>query len=204
MDVRLADLAPKERYRLLIGLVIPRPIALITTKGADGVDNAAPFSFFNVMGEDPPIVVVSLEARADGAVKDTTRNILASGEFVVNLVDEALADAMHVCSGDFPAEISEIDRAGLTLRPSVDVAPACIAESPVNLECRVHQTVEMGPRRLIVIGEVVRLHAHDDIVDPATKRIHDGAYKPIGRLYANLYCRTGERFALPSDADRRR
>src|SRR6516164_4155470 len=100
VELALSELSAKERYRLLIGLVVPRPIAFITTRSEDGVVNAAPFSFFNLMGEDPPIMVVSLESRADGSIKDTMRNIRRAGEFVVNLVDEAIAAAMHQASAN--------------------------------------------------------------------------------------------------------
>ena len=108
MDWNFATLETAKRYKLLAGLVIPRPIALISTQSAAGVVNAAPFSFFNVMADDPPIVIVSIENRVDGRMKDSGRNILESGEFVVNLVDEAIAERMHGCAADFPPEVSEI------------------------------------------------------------------------------------------------
>ena len=158
--------------------------------------NAAPFSFFNLMGEDPPIVVVSLESRADGSIKDTMRNIRRSGEFVVNLVDEAIAAAMHQSSADYPPEVSEASAVGLSLAPR-DVAVERIAEAPASLECRVLQTVAIGPTRRIIIGEILRLHVRDGLADPATKRIREDAYHPVGRLYANSYVKTRERFSLP-------
>jgi flavin reductase (DIM6/NTAB) family NADH-FMN oxidoreductase RutF len=197
VEVALSELVAKERYRLLIGLVVPRPIAFITTRGEDGVVNAAPFSFFNLMGEDPPIVVVSLESRADGSIKDTMRNIRRSGEFVINLVDEAIAAAMHQSSADYPPEVSEIAAVGLGLASCRDVAVERIAEAPASLECRVLQTVAIRPTRRIVIGEILRLHVRDTLVDPATKRIREDDYHPVGRLYGNSYVRTRERFSLP-------
>lgn len=197
MELALSELAAKERYRLLIGLVVPRPIAFITTRGEDGVVNAAPFSFFNLMGEDPPIVVVSLEARADGSIKDTRRNIRRTGEFVVNLVDEAIAAAMHQASANYPPEVSEVAAVGLSLAPCGEVAVERIAEAPASFECRALQMVEIGPTRRIVIGEILRLHVRDTLVDPATKRIREDAYHPVGRLYANSYVKTRERFTLP-------
>lgn len=197
MELRLADLPAKERYRLLIGLVVPRPIALISSRGADGIDNAAPFSFFNVMGEDPPVVVASLEARPDGSLKDTARNIEETGEFAVNLVDEALANQMHRCSETAPPEVSEFDLAGLTRLPCAAVACARIAEAPATLECRALQTVAMGKGRRIVIGEVIVMHVRDALIEPETRRIRDDAYRPVGRLYGSLYATTRERFPLP-------
>jgi flavin reductase (DIM6/NTAB) family NADH-FMN oxidoreductase RutF len=197
VELALSELAAKERYRLLIGLVVPRPIAFITTRSEDGVVNAAPFSFFNLMGEDPPIMVVSLESRADGSIKDTMRNIRRAGEFVVNLVDEAIAAAMHQASANYPPEVSEVSAVGLSLAPCRDVAIERIAEAPASLECKVLQTVAIGPTRRIVIGEIFRLHVRDTLVDPATKRIREDAYHPVGRLYANSYVKTRERFSLP-------
>lgn len=197
MELALSELSAKERYRLLIGLVVPRPIAFITTRSEDGVVNAAPFSFFNLMGEDPPIMVVSLESRPDGSIKDTLRNIRWTGEFVVNLVDEAIAAAMHQASANYPPEVSEVSAVGLSLAPCREVAIERIAEAPASLECKVLQTVAIGPTRRIVIGKIFRLHVRDTLVDPATKRIREDAYHPVGRLYANSYVKTRERFTLP-------
>lgn len=196
MESSIADLAPRERYRLLVGLVVPRPIALITSRGAGGIENAAPFSFFNLLGEDPAIVVVSFNPRADGTPKDTPRNIAETGEFVVNLVDEDLAEAMHLCSLAYPPEESEVDIAGLTLLASRQVKPGRLAEAPASLECRLVQTVKLG-ERTIVLGEVVHLHIRDALVDAGAKTIRLDAYRPIGRMLGNVYCRTRERFLLP-------
>ena len=129
MDFALPELSPRERYRLLVGLVVPRPIAFITTRGESGAANAAPFSFFNVLGHDPAIVVVSIEARPDGALKDTIRNIERSGEFVVNLVDEALAPAMHQASADYPPGVSEPAATGLTLAPGIRLTATTCART---------------------------------------------------------------------------
>src|SRR3982750_4857818 len=118
MDLRLAELPPLERYKLLIGLVIPRPIAWISTYSANGLANCAPFSFFNVFSEDPPLCVIGINPRSDGAIKHTLKNIRRTREFVVNLVDEATANAMHISSEEFPEEVSEFDKAGLTTAPA--------------------------------------------------------------------------------------
>jgi flavin reductase (DIM6/NTAB) family NADH-FMN oxidoreductase RutF len=193
----LRTLAPGQRYKLLGGLVVPRPIALVTTRDREGRDNAAPFSFFNVLAEEPPLVVLGLGVNAAGAAKDTTNNIRDSGEFVINLVDEAIAEAMNLCAIDAPPGTSEIELAGFSLRPSERVAPGRIAEAPVSMECRRYVTLQPGPERYIVLGEVVMLHVRDGIVDPERLRIDRDAYAPIGRLFGGGYVRTRDRFEMP-------
>jgi flavin reductase (DIM6/NTAB) family NADH-FMN oxidoreductase RutF len=194
----LRELSAAERYKLLGGLVVPRPIALVTSRSKDGHDNAAPFSFFNVLAEEPPLIVLGLGVSASGSAKDTTINIRDTGEFVVNLVDEPLAEAMNLCAIDFPPEMSEVEVAGFTLAPSRMIGPARIAEAPVSMECRRYATLQPpGPERYIVLGEVLCLHVRGGIVDPATLRVDRTAYAPIGRLFGGGYCRTGDRFDLP-------
>ena len=161
-------LEPSLRYKLLGGLVVPRPIALVTTRDPQGRDNAAPFSFFNVLAEEPPLVVLGLGVSPSGRAKDTTNNIRDNGEFVVNLVDEPIAEAMNLCAIDLPPEVSEVELAGFSLLPSDIVAPGRIAQSPVNMECRRYVTLQPGPERYIVLGEVLMLHVQDGIVDPET------------------------------------
>jgi flavin reductase (DIM6/NTAB) family NADH-FMN oxidoreductase RutF len=197
MKFDLRTLAPAERYKLLGGVVVPRPIALVTTRSKDGRDNAAPFSFFNVLAEEPPTIVLGLGVNAAGSAKDTTNNIRDTGEFVVNLVDEPIAEAMNVCAIDFPPEISEIEVAGFTLLPSESIAAARIAESPVQLECRRLMTLQPGPERYLVLGEVLLIHVREGIVDPVTLRIDRDAYAPIGRLFGGGYVRTRDRFDIP-------
>lgn len=201
MDFDFSRLTAAERYKLLVGLVVPRPIALVSTLGADGVVNAAPFSFFNVLGEDPPILVVSVENKADGRVKDTTRNILAGGEFVVNLVDEATVERMHACSRDFPPEVGEPAEVGFTTRASQRVGPPAIDEAPVAMECRLLQHLEIGVRRHLFIGEVVWLHCRDGLVDPRTLRVDIDGYFPVGRLYADRYAKTRDQFSVASSPE---
>jgi flavin reductase (DIM6/NTAB) family NADH-FMN oxidoreductase RutF len=196
MEFDLAKLAARDRYKLLGGLVIPRPIALVTSRSPAGHDNAAPFSFFNVLAEEPPIVVLGLGVTASGGAKDTTSNIRDTGEFVVNLVDEPIAEAMNLCATDFPPEVSEIEVARLELLPSERVRPARIAQSPVHLECWRLMTLQSGPERYIVLGEVLWLHVRDGIVDPTSLRVAP-SYAPIGRLFGSGYVRTHDRFELP-------
>lgn len=196
MQFDLSDLDAKDRYKLIAGLVVPRPIALVTTLGENGGHNAAPYSFFNAFSEDPPLVVLGIGANARGDDKDTTVNIRDGGEFVVNLVDEPLAEAMNFCAVDFPPDVSEVDAAGLELVPSERVAPARLKAAPVALECIHFQTLHPGHNRYLVIGEIVMIHAADNIVDPLTLRIDRDRYAPIGRLFGGGYCRIHDRFEI--------
>jgi flavin reductase (DIM6/NTAB) family NADH-FMN oxidoreductase RutF len=199
MEFAFDDLERPLRYKLLTGLVVPRPIALVTTLGSDGVVNAAPFSFFNVLADEPPIVVVSIEDRAGGPMKDTARNIIERREFVVNLVDEAIAVQMHGCSDDLPPEASELAAVGLTAAASTRVSPPRIAEAPAALECTLHSDVSIGKRR-ILIGQVRHLHVRDGLLDPQSLRVDMSLYHPVGRLFGNHYCRTGQQFSLQKNA----
>jgi flavin reductase (DIM6/NTAB) family NADH-FMN oxidoreductase RutF len=191
MQVDFDALTPPQRYKLLTSLVVPRPIAFTSTIDENGVVNAAPYSYFNALGDDPPIVIISADARSDGTTKDTTRNILASKEFVVNLVDEAIAEKMHACSEEMPRGVSELDVVGLHSAASVRVKPPRILEAPVSMECRLHTALDFKTRQLM-IGEVLYMHIRDGIVDPKTLRRNPGSYRPVGRLYANRYCTTAE------------
>jgi flavin reductase (DIM6/NTAB) family NADH-FMN oxidoreductase RutF len=198
MDLRLADLPPLERYKLLIGLVIPRPIAWISSRSANGVANCAPFSFFNVFSEDPPLCVVGINPRqSDGAMKHSLKNIRRTGEFVVNLVDEATANAMHLSSAELPEDESEFEAAGLTQAAAALVQHPRIAEAAACLECRLFRLIEVSATRELVLGEILLVHAREGIIDPKTKRISEQAYRPVGRLFGNRYCTTRQRFDLP-------
>lgn len=182
-------------YNILSSLVTPRPIALITTINGAGVVNAAPFSFFNVFGSNPPMIAVAPGNRAPGVLKDTAKNIRETGEFVVNLVDEAIAQQMVRCSDGLPPEESEISHSGFTKAPSVVVKCPSIAEAPVAMECREHATIEVGTNRLVV-GIVHRVHVREGIMDPETCRLI-GDYAPIGRMASpDWYCRTTDKMRM--------
>lgn len=196
MHFDLGQLDAKDRYKLIAGLVVPRPIAFVTTLGADGQHNAAPYSFFNAFSEDPPLIILGVGANVRGEDKDTGVNIRDGGEFVVNLVDEPLAEAMNFCAIDFPPGVSEVDAAGLELVPSEQVAPARLKAAPVSMECVHFQTLHPGQNRYLVIGEIRVIHVADDIVDPETLRIDRDRYAPIGRLFGGGYCRTHDRFEV--------
>jgi len=199
MDLKLAELARLERYKLLIGLVIPRPIAWISTRSANGVANCAPFSFFNVFSEDPPLCIIGINPRSDGAMKHSLKNIRRTGEFVVNLVDEATANAMHLSSREFAENESEFDKTGLTPAPAALVQHPRIAEAAACLECKLFRLIEISATRELVLGEILLVHARDGIIDPQTKRISEAHYRPIGRLFAERYCTTRQRFNLPGE-----
>ena len=197
MEIDITALARRDRYKLLVGFVIPRPIALVSTTGPEGGHNAAPFSFFNVFGEEPASIVLGFNRRPDGSHKDTPSNIMETGEFVVNMVDEDLAAKMNDCAIDFPAGVDELAEVGLTPESSHIVKACRIAESPVCFECRHVQTIQFKPHRILTIGEVVWMRARDSVVDMEKVRVVDDAYKPVGRLYADQYARQTDRFELP-------
>ena len=196
----LRDLSPHDRYKLLCGVVVPRPIALVTTLDANGAVNAAPFSFFNVFSEDPPMVVLGLQHKADRSPKDTTRNIHRDGEFVIHMVDEPLASAMNDCAVDFPSGESEVAAAGLAILPSVDVRVPRLAAAPFALECKRSVSLAFGPGRELLVGEVLRVHARDGLVDTASMYVDLAAYRPIGRLFGNLYTYQREAFAMDRES----
>lgn len=196
MHFDFSKLSAQDRYRLLTAAVTPRPIAWVTTQSAGGARNAAPYSFFNVMGPAPPIVVIGMGRRPDGTHKDSTANLLETGEFVVNLVCEADAPAMNLTAIDAPPGFDEIALAGLETTASLAIAPPRITSAPVAMECRVYQTQDIGANTL-VIGEILHFHIHDQFYDPATRRIDTPAMHLVGRLHgAGWYVRETDRFEL--------
>jgi flavin reductase (DIM6/NTAB) family NADH-FMN oxidoreductase RutF len=182
-DIDPADLPPREVYFLLTGVVVPRPIAWVSSLAADGTRNLAPHSYFNAISSDPPIVHFT-----STGVKDTLRNVRATGEFVVNIVSRDLAEAMNVTAADFPAGEDEFAWARLEAAPSKRVAPARVARAPAALECRVRTVLSMGNGNM-VFGDVVHLYVDDAVwrdgrVDPAL-------LEPLGRLGGSGYTRVG-------------
>ena len=203
MDIDFTQLTAYQRYKLMAGLIVPRPIGLVTTLGANGMVNAAPFSLFNMLGEDPPIVMLSINRLQDGHLKDTAANILRSGEFVVHLTDEAMAGQMHRCGDPVPSDVSELIHAGLHAAPCHTVAPPRIIEAPVAFECVLHEKLETASR-LIFIGRVSWLTVRDGLVDRDSWRVRLADYHPVGRFGASLYVKTRERFAIDgADASER-
>jgi flavin reductase (DIM6/NTAB) family NADH-FMN oxidoreductase RutF len=198
MNYASTELNPRDRYKILAAFVLPRPIAWVTTLGPGGVVNAAPFSFFNVFAEDPPLIMFAVNKRPDGRLKDTWLNIQRTSEFVVNLTDEPLAQAMHDSSGDFPPNVGEPDYLGLKLAPSIDIKPPRLADAPWSKECRTWQVINVKDDRQLVIGEGVRFHIRDELWDDKAMRVHMERYHPVGRMFADRYCRTDDRMEFPA------
>lgn len=196
MELDLEHEFADRAYPLLACLVTPRPIAFVTSLSPDGKINAAPFSFFNLMGARPPILAFAPGDREDGTPKDTALNVRATHEFVVNLVDEAIAGAMNQCAASLPYGENELERAGLTTVPSSVVRPPRIAEAPASLECVEWGTLRIGDNR-VVIGLIKRLHVRDELFDAEKQRIHSEKLKVIGRMASpHWYCKTDERFEM--------
>ncbi|MDQ1081972.1 flavin reductase family protein [Pseudoroseomonas cervicalis] len=195
-------LTPRERYKILIGTVVPRPIALVTSRDENGTANAAPFSFFNCLSADPAIVALGVEVKADGAPKDTGRNIRRSGVFTVNIVSDAIAEAMNVCAVPFAPGVDELVAAGLTALPGQAINCPRIGEAPAALECRLHSFLEIGSSREIILGEVVFAHIRSDAVD---ERLHidPARIDAVGRMGGHGYATTRDYFDLPTMSEAR-
>jgi flavin reductase (DIM6/NTAB) family NADH-FMN oxidoreductase RutF len=193
VEFDVKSLSPQDVYKLLVGIVVPRPIAWVTTVSLQGVVNAAPFSFFNVMGNDPPVVALGIgrDNQRPGGLKDTARNILANGEFVINLVTAELATQMVMTATEFPPEQDELIAAKLTTEASSKVAPPRIKASPINLECRHVSTIEIGRTR-VTLGEVIQIHIANQYLDSSQKYVKTEDLNVLGRLHgAGWYVQTG-------------
>jgi flavin reductase (DIM6/NTAB) family NADH-FMN oxidoreductase RutF len=186
-------------YKLLVSTVVPRPIAWVTTQDVDGTVNAAPFSFFNAVSGNPPVVVFGIGGRGPGDIKDTGGNIRRTGQFVVNLVSNALAEQMNITAIDFPKQVNELAEAGLNIAPSSKVKPPRISESPVSFECERLIVVEVGVDRAVVLGKVIAIHVADEFVlDPVRCYIDTPNLDLIGRMHGRgWYSRTTDRFEMP-------
>jgi flavin reductase (DIM6/NTAB) family NADH-FMN oxidoreductase RutF len=195
--ISLRELDPRDRYKLLCGVIVPRPIALVTTLDANGAVNAALFSFFNAFSESPALIVLGLQHKPDHSPKDTIRNIHRDGEFVVHMVDEALSVAMNDCAVEFPSGDSEVTATGLA---SVDVEVPRLVAAPFALECRRHVVLTFSPDRELLVGEVLGVHARDGLVDEANMYVDLDAYRPIGRMFGNLYTTQRDTFALARES----
>ena len=192
MQLDPSTLSHADNYKLLTNLVVPRPIAWVSTQTIDGVVNLAPFSFFNVVGANPPYIIISI-GENDGEPKDTARNILDSGAFVVNMVTEDLFDAMNISAANFPPGQSELEAGKLHTAPSVRIPVPRVAEAQASLECTLFSVQPLGANTLF-IGEVVMFHIADQLMGP---RLHINDFAPIGRLGSpSFYCRTTDRVEL--------
>ena len=192
MKLTLSELSPGKRYHILSSLVVPRPIAWVTTLNEDGSVNAAPFSYFQLMGDDPPLAVLGIGKRPDGSAKDSFRNIRRTREYVINLVTEENAELMNLCATDFPAGLSEVTALGLATEPSAMVKPPRLTASPAHMEAHEVQTVLIGNTQ-ITIGELLAVHIRDEFIDPEKLHVHTEKMHMIGRLQggeAGGYART--------------
>jgi flavin reductase (DIM6/NTAB) family NADH-FMN oxidoreductase RutF len=200
-----ASIDARERYKLMVSTIVPRPIAWVVTQNLRGGLNAAPFSFFNALAGDPPVVGIGIGSHEPGRPKDTRRNIRDTGQFVVNLVSEEVRERMNITAIEFEREVSEPREAGLTLVPSVHVKPPRIAESPVSMECELIQIVEFGTENALVLGRILAMHVREEfVIDPVKHHIDTPGLKLIGRMHgAGWYARTSDLFKMdriPRDA----
>jgi len=189
------ELSARDRYKLMIGTIIPRPIALVTTVDENGRYNAAPFSFFNCLSADPPILAIGVENNPDMSFKDTGHNIRMTEVFTVNIVSFDIAEAMHLCAAKFPRGVDELKEAGLTALPGTKVASPYIREAPAAFECRRHVTLELGKSRQIIMGEILFAHYADGIVDD---RLHvdPAGIDAIARLGGDTCSTIRDRFEM--------
>ena len=189
------ELDRRAAYRLLISVVVPRPIGWTSTIGVDRSLNLAPFSFFNAVGGSPPTVLISV-GRRTGNPKDTLRNVQEIGEFVINIVNEELAVAMNQTSGEWAYEVNEFDRAGVTPAASIDVKPPRVAEAPIALECRVTQIVPViDTTYTLILGRVLRFHVRSDLLRP-NGLVDAALLKPVARLSGDEYAALGRVFEM--------
>lgn len=198
MHFDLAKIAATDAYKLLVSTVVPRPIALTTTVDPAGRINAAPFSFFNAVSSRPPVVVLGINGEGPGgSYKDTENNIRDTGEFVVNLVDEDLAERMNICAVDFPTEMGELEQAGLTAIASAEVKPPRIAEAPVSFECKRIAGLSLSGDSTLEVGRVIHIHIRDDLVDPDKFYVQTDKMRLVGRMHGRgWYARTSDLFLM--------
>ncbi|MHB8353569.1 MAG: flavin reductase family protein [Burkholderiales bacterium] len=191
MQIDPATHSTADNYKLLTNLVVPRPIAWVTSQSQKGIVNLAPFSFFNAVGSDPLYVIISIGQNDAGRSKDTANNIQTNGEFVVNMVTEDLFHAMNISAADFPPGASELEAAHLHTASSIRIRTPRVAEAQASLECKLFSVQPIGTNTLF-IGEVVMFHVADHLMGP---RLHINNFAPVGRLGSpSVYCRTTDRF----------
>jgi flavin reductase (DIM6/NTAB) family NADH-FMN oxidoreductase RutF len=198
MLIDISQTSALDVYRLLISVVTPRPIAWVTSVDGEGHVNLAPFSFFNVFGAEPPVVVFAPNRKRDGSKKDTLNNVETTGEFVVNAAVADLAEQVNLSSKELSPDESEVELTRLSVLPSLKVKPPRLAESPVNLECRLRQVVPIGGGPLsanLVIGEVVMIHVAERVLDERG-RVDPRKLRTIARLGADFYCHTSDLFQM--------
>ena len=196
MRIDPSDLAAEQAYRLLTGIVVPRPIAWVTTLSGNGVVNLAPFSAFTFVSPKPPMLAISVGRKA-GVYKDTAHNILNNEEFVVHIADSTLMNAVHESSTEHPPDVSEVEELNLETLPSERVKVPRLAVAPIAMECRFRQCLEFGETRSrLLVGEVLMFHIRDGLMNNG--KIETEALDPIARIGGPRYARLGEIFTLKS------
>lgn len=199
VELDFSKLSQVEAYKLLIGGVIPRPIAFVSTISAAGEGNLAPFSFFNAVSSAPPCVMISLSRKSNGELKDTLRNILETKQFVVCSANEWLIEPLVYCAAEFPHGVNEMKLVGLSALASTKVKPPRVAESALQFECELYKSVEIGDggpgSTTVIFGQVLCAHAHEKVYQNG--KINPAEYKPIGRLGGFNYAKLGEIFSIP-------
>ncbi len=201
-NISMNGLTARQRYWLVTGSVGPRPIGLVTSLDTNGLCNAAPFSAFNYMSEEPALMIIGVDRYGDeshrpGERKDTLNNIVERGEFVVNMVDEDILDRAVACGTDYPAHRSELDAVGFSLEPSAIVGAPRIAEAPIAWECKLFKVLDYAEQRSLILGEIVGMYFRDDLIDQERMRVRVDRFFPVGRLGGPTYCRTGDRLIRP-------
>lgn len=204
IDLAETDHSFRALHRLYLSFVQPRPIAFVSTVGADGRPNLAPFSFYNMLSSNPPVVIFSPAINRRGEKKDTLVNIEATGEFVIATVTEAISERMNVCSAEFGLGISEFEESGLTAVPAMKVKPFLVKESPVNIECRLRQVVSLGggpAAGQAVFGDVLAVHVDEAVLGDGDMVCDPAKLGAVGRMGGNHYSRTAHPFTLVSLRD---
>lgn len=192
MKIDFDELSARDKYKLLCAVVIPHPIAWVTTINRQGLVNVAPFSFFNVFGAEPATVILGLEHHADGSQKNTTRNIEETGEYTINILTPDLNDVVVATAARYPADIGEAKALVLELTPSAKIAPPRLTCAPVSLECRKTMALSLSLERSIMIGEAIALSAHDGLIDVERNYVNWKGNYPTARLYGDKYARLVE------------
>jgi flavin reductase (DIM6/NTAB) family NADH-FMN oxidoreductase RutF len=199
MELDPSRLDYRDAYKLLIGAVLPRPIAFVSTLSVGGVPNLSPFAFYNAVSSQPPIVIVSVGHRSDGRRKDSAENAIASGELVINVVTEDLIERASLASGAWEPDVDEFALTGLTPLPSLHVRPSRVAESPINMECRLERYLTLGEGAAahdVLFAQILLFHIRDDLYENG--RINTLGLRPIGRLAGDVYVRVRDPLPVPT------
>lgn len=196
--IRFSEITARQAYKVMIGTIVPRPIAWVTTLSPDGVVNAAPYSFFNCLSADPPILALGVENKPDRSFKDTAYNIRHTEIFTVNIVDIANVESMAATAAPFDPDVDELMMAGLTAVDGVAIPCPRIAEAPVAFECRRHLSIAVSNAREIILGRIEMAHVREDIIDLETYYSDSEKLDAVGRMGGDSYSMTRQVFDLPT------